>query len=403
MRVLGMIMAGGKGERLFPLTKERSKPAVPFGGKYRIIDFVLSNFVNSNIFSSYILVQYLSQSLIEYLRVSWPTQGISKNHFLTVVPPQMRLGENWYRGTADSVRQNIGLINDYEPDLIAIFGADHIYRMDISKMIDFHIKNNADVTVSANVVPLNDAKAFGVIAVNDQNRIVSFDEKPKDPKCIPGQPKKAYVSMGNYIFNKNVLLKILQQKYCDIPSLDFGKHILPVILNQYRTFAYDFPSQTLPGVKGYEEQGYWRDVGTIQAYWQANMDLLGESPKFDLNNPLWPINTSVHNVPPTAYLGGEVINSTLSNGCRISKNTLIKNSVLASNVIVEEGAVIEDSVIMDSCFIGKNCHIKKAIVDRFNTLPTGTKVGLNKEEDSQNYFIDPSGIVVIPRGRTKFL
>ena len=403
MRVLGMIMAGGKGERLFPLTKERSKPAVPFGGKYRIIDFVLSNFVNSNIFSSYILVQYLSQSLIEYLRVSWPTQGISKNHFLTVVPPQMRLGENWYRGTADSVRQNIGLINDYEPDLIAIFGADHIYRMDISKMIDFHIKNNADVTVSANVVPLNDAKAFGVIAVNDQNRIVSFDEKPKEPKCIPGQPKKAYVSMGNYIFNKNVLLKILQQKYCDIPSLDFGKHILPVILNQYRTFAYDFPSQTLPGVKGYEEQGYWRDVGTIQAYWQANMDLLGENPKFDLNNPLWPINTSVHNVPPTAYLGGEVINSTLSNGCRISKNTVIKNSVLASNVIVEEGAVIEDSVIMDSCFIGKNCHIKKTIVDRFNTLPAGMKVGLNKEEDSQNYFIDPSGIVVIPRGRTKFL
>ena len=403
MRVLGMIMAGGKGERLFPLTKERSKPAVPFGGKYRIIDFVLSNFVNSNIFSSYILVQYLSQSLIEYLRVSWPTQGISKNHFLTVVPPQMRLGENWYRGTADSVRQNIGLINDYEPDLIAIFGADHIYRMDISKMIDFHIKNNADVTVSANVVPLNDAKAFVVIAVNDQNRIVSFDEKPKQPKCIPGQPKKAYVSMGNYIFNKNVLLKILQQKYCDIPSLDFGKHILPVILNQYRTFAYDFPSQTLPGVKGYEEQGYWRDVGTIQAYWQANMDLLGENPKFDLNNPLWPINTSVHNVPPTAYLGGEVINSTLSNGCRISKNTVIKNSVLASNVIVEEGAVIEDSVIMDSCFIGKNCRIKKAIIDRFNTLPAGMKVGLNKEEDSQNYFIDPSGIVVIPRGRTKFL
>ena len=403
MRVLGMIMAGGKGERLFPLTKERSKPAVPFGGKYRIIDFVLSNFVNSNIFSSYILVQYLSQSLIEYLRVSWPTQGISKNHFLTVVPPQMRLGENWYRGTADSVRQNIGLINDYEPDLIAIFGADHIYRMDISKMIDFHIKNNADVTVSANVVPLNDAKAFGVIAVNDQNRIVSFDEKPKQPKCIPGQPKKAYVSMGNYIFNKNVLLKILQQKYCDIPSLDFGKHILPVILNQYRTFAYDFPSQVLPGVKGYEEQGYWRDVGTIQAYWQANMDLLGENPKFDLNNPLWPINTSVHNVPPTAYLGGEVINSTLSNGCRVSKNTVIKNSVLASNVIVEEGAVIEDSVIMDSCFIGKNCRIKKAIIDRFNTLPAGMKVGLNKEEDSQNYFIDPSGIVVIPRGRTKFL
>ena len=403
MKILGIIMAGGKGERLFPLTKERSKPAVPFGGKYRIIDFVLSNFVNSNIFSSYILVQYLSQSLIEYLRVSWPTQGISKKHFLTVVPPQMRLGEIWYRGTADSVRQNISLINDFDPDLIAIFGADHIYRMDIGKMIDFHLKNNADVTVSANVVSLKEAKAFGVMTVDNQNRIISFDEKPKEPKCIPGQPNKAYASMGNYIFSKNVLLKILQQKYCDIPSLDFGKNILPVILSQYRTFAYDFPSQKLPGVKHYEEQGYWRDVGTIQAYWQANMDLLGDKPKFDLNNPLWPINTSVHNLPPTTHLGGEVINSTLSNGCRICKKSLIKNSVLASNVIVEEGAVIEDSVIMDSCVIGKNCHIKKVIIDRFNNIPAGMKIGLDKEQDSQNYYIDPSGIVVIPRGRTKFL
>ena len=403
MKVLGMIMAGGKGERLFPLTKERSKPAVPFGGRYRIIDFVLSNFVNSNIFSSYILVQYLSQSLIEYLRVSWPTQGISKNHFLTVVPPQMRLGEIWYRGTADSIRQNISLINDFEPDLIAIFGADHIYRMDISKMIDFHIKNNADVTVSANVVSLKEAKSFGVMAVDDKNRIVSFDEKPQNPKCIPGQPKKAYVSMGNYIFSKNVLLKILQQKCCDIPSLDFGKNILPVILNQYRTFAYDFPSEKLPGVKPYEEQGYWRDVGTIHAYWQANMDLLGEKPRFDLNNPLWPINTSVHNMPPTAYIGGQIINSTLSNGCRIHNKTIIKNSVLASNIIVEDGAVIEDSVIMDSCTIGKGCHIKKAIIDRFNTIPDKMTIGLDKESDAQNFYIDPSGIVIIPRGRTKFL
>ena len=403
MRILGIIMAGGKGERLFPLTKERSKPAVPFGGKYRIIDFVLSNFVNSNIFSCYILVQYLSQSLIEYVRSSWPTQGISKDHFLTVVPPQMRLGEIWYRGTADSVRQNISLINDFEPDLIAIFGADHIYRMDISKMVEFHIKNNADVTVSANVVPLKEARSFGVMTVDNQNRIINFEEKPDNPKCIPGHPTKAYASMGNYIFNKNVLLKILQQKYCDIPSLDFGKNIIPVILKQYRTFAYDFPSQKLPGVKSYEEKGYWRDVGTIQSFWQTNMDLLGEKPKFDLNNPLWPINTSVHNLPPTAYLGGEVINSTISNGCRISKKTVIKNCVLASNIVIEEGTVIEDSVIMDNCVIGKNCHIKKAIIDRFNVLPNGMKVGLNKDDDSQNYFIDPSGIVIIPRGRTKFL
>lgn len=403
MRVLGMIMAGGKGERLFPLTKERSKPAVPFGGKYRIIDFVLSNFTNSNIFSSYILVQYLSQSLIEYLRTSWPTKGISRDHFLTVVPPQMRLGEIWYRGTADSIRQNISLINDFQPDLIAIFGADHIYRMDISKMIDFHIKNRADVTVAANVVPLKEASSFGVMSVNDSNRIVSFDEKPANPKPIPGNPNMAYASMGNYIFDKSVLLKILQQKYCDIPSLDFGKNIIPVILKQYRTFAYDFQSDKLPGVKPYEEQGYWRDVGTIEAYWQANMDLLGEHPKFDLNNPLWPINTSVHNTPPTAYIGGTLENCMMSNGCIIHPKTIIRNSVLASNVTVMEGAVIEDSIIMDSCIIGKNCRIKKAIVDRFNIIPERSTIGINKEHDAQNYFIDPSGIVVIPRGRTKFL
>ncbi|MDR0953102.1 MAG: glucose-1-phosphate adenylyltransferase [Elusimicrobiota bacterium] len=403
MRVLGMIMAGGKGERLFPLTKERSKPAVPFGGKYRIIDFVLSNFINSNIFSSYILVQYLSQSLIEYLRTSWQTQGISKDHFLTVVPPQMRLGEIWYRGTADSIRQNISLINDFEPDLVVIFGADHIYRMDISKMIDFHIKNKADVTVAANVVPLKEASSFGVMAVDDQNRIVSFDEKPAKPKSIPSKPNYAYASMGNYIFDKNVLLKILQQKYCDIPSLDFGKNIIPAILSSYRTFAYDFPSDKIQGVKPYEEQAYWRDVGTIEAYWQANMDLLGEKPKFDLSNPHWPINTSVHNTPPSAYIGGTLENSMLSNGCVVHANTTIRNSVLASNVVVMEGAVIEDSIIMDSCVIGKNSRIKKTIIDRFNNIPQKSTIGIDKESDAQRYFIDPSGIVVIPRGRTKFL
>ena len=403
MRVLGMIMAGGKGERLFPLTKERSKPAVPFGGKYRIIDFVLSNFVNSNIFSSYILVQYLSQSLIEYLRTSWTTRGIIKDHFLTMVPPQMRLGDIWYRGTADSIRQNISLINDFEPDLVAIFGADHIYRMDIGNMIDFHVKNKADVTVAANVVPLKEAASFGIIAVDDNNRITGFAEKPADPKPVPGNPKFAYASMGNYIFDKNVLLKVLQQKYCDVPSLDFGKNIIPEVLKTHRTFAYDFQSDKLRGIKDYEEQGYWRDVGTIESYWQTNMDLLGDKPRFDLNNTYWPINTSVHNTPPTAYIGGSIERSMLSNGCIIHPKSLIRNCVLASNVVVMEGAVIEDSIIMDSCAIGKNARIKKAIIDRFNIIPEGSKIGLSKEDDAQMYFIDPSGIVVMPRGRTKFL
>ena len=317
MKILGMIMAGGKGERLYPLTKDRSKPSVPFGGKYRIVDFVLSNFVNSGIFSSYVLVQYLSQSLIEYLRTTWRSEGIVSDHFLTCVPPQMRLGEIWYRGTADSVRQNINLVKDFAPDLVAIFGADHIYRMDVRQMVDFHLKNKADVTVAANTVSIEQATAFGVLGTDETGRIIQFDEKPANPRPIPNNPNAAYASMGNYIFNTDVLLQVLQKRFCDVPALDFGKHILPKILADHRTFAYDFQSQTLPGAKPYEEQGYWRDVGTIESFWQTNMDLLGPKPKLDLNNPAWPINTTLNRVPASKFLGGTVTNSIVGDGCII--------------------------------------------------------------------------------------
>ncbi len=403
MRVLGMIMAGGKGERLYPLTKDRSKPSVPFGGKYRIVDFVLSNFVNSGIFSSYVLVQYLSQSLIEYLRTTWRTEGLIPDHFLTCVPPQMRLGEIWYRGTADSVRQNINLVRDFAPDLVAVFGADHIYRMDVRQMIDFHIKNKADVTVAANTVSIKDAPSFGILATDDNHRIIQFDEKPQKPKHIPGNPKAAFASMGNYIFNTDVLLQVLQKRFCDVPALDFGKHILPKILADHRTFAYDFQSQTLPGAKPHEEAGYWRDVGTIESFWQTNMDLLGPKPKLDLDNPKWPINTTAYRVPPTKYLGGTVIDSMVSNGCMIYPKTKIKNCVLASNVIVHEGAELEGCVIMDNCEIKAGAKLKKVIIDRFNTIPAKQTIGLDQEADAQRYYIDPSGIVVIPRGKNKFL
>lgn len=403
MKILGMIMAGGKGERLYPLTKERSKPSVPFGGKYRIVDFVLSNFVNSGIFSSYVLVQYLSQSLIEYLRTAWRTEGLIPDHFLTCVPPQMRLGEIWYRGTADSVRQNINLVRDFAPDLVAIFGADHIYRMDVRQMIDFHIKNKADVTVAANTVHIKEAPSFGILGTDANNRIVQFDEKPKNPKHIPGNPKAAYASMGNYIFNTDVLLQVLQKRFSDVPALDFGKHILPKILSEYRTFAYDFQSQVLPGAKPYEEQGYWRDVGTIESFWQTNMDILGPKPKLDLDNPKWPINTTAFRVPPTKYLGGTVVNSMISNGCVIHPNAVIKNSVLASNITVHDGVELNGCVIMDNCEIKAGAKLKKVIIDRFNTIPARQTVGFNQETDAQRYYIDPSGIVVIPRGKSKFL
>lgn len=403
MRILGMIMAGGKGERLYPLTKERSKPSVPFGGKYRIVDFVLSNFVNSGIFSSYVLVQYLSQSLIEYLRTTWRTEGLIPDHFLTCVPPQMRMGEIWYRGTADSVRQNINLVRDFAPDLVAIFGADHIYRMDVRQMIDFHLKNKADVTVAANTVSMEEAPSFGILGTDDNHRIIQFDEKPQKPKHIPGNPKAAYASMGNYIFNTDVLLRVLQKRFCDVPALDFGKHILPKILSEYRTFAYDFQSQILPGVKPYEEQGYWRDVGTIESFWQTHMDLLGTKPKLDLDNPQWPISTTAYHVPPTKFMGGTVINSMISDGCQVHPNSIIKNSVLSSNVIVHDGVELDGCVIMDNCEIKPGAKLKKVIIDRFNTIPARQTIGFNQEEDAQRYYIDPSGIVVIPRGKSKFL
>lgn len=402
MRILGMIMAGGKGERLYPLTKDRSKPSVPFGGKYRIVDFVLSNFVNSGIFSSYVLVQYLSQSLIEYLRTTWRSEGIISDHFLTCVPPQMRLGEIWYRGTADSVRQNINLVKDFAPDLVAIFGADHIYRMDVRQMIDFHLKNKADVTVAANTVPLEDATAFGVLGTDEDGRIIQFDEKPAHPKPIPGNPKAAYASMGNYIFNTDVLLQVLQKRFCDVPALDFGKHILPKILTDHRTFAYNFQSQTLPGAKSYEEQGYWRDVGTIESFWQTNMDILGPKPKLDLNNPAWPVSTTVNRVPPTKYLGGTVTNSMIGDGCIIHPKAKIKNCVISDSVTIGEGAELDGCVIMDNCEIKAGAKLKKVIMDRFNTIAAKQTIGHNMEADSQKYYIDPSGIVVIPRGKSKF-
>lgn len=402
MKILGMIMAGGKGERLYPLTKDRSKPSVPFGGKYRIVDFVLSNFVNSGIFSSYVLVQYLSQSLIEYLRTTWRSEGIVSDHFLTCVPPQMRLGEIWYRGTADSVRQNINLVKDFAPDLVAIFGADHIYRMDVRQMVDFHLKNKADVTVAANTVSIEQATAFGVLGTDETGRIVQFDEKPAYPRPIPGNPKAAYASMGNYIFNTDVLLQVLQKRFCDVPALDFGKHILPKILTDHRTFAYDFQSQTLPGAKDYEEQGYWRDVGTIESFWQTNMDLLGPTPKLDLNNPAWPINTTLNRVPASKFLGGTVTNSIVGDGCVIHPKAKIKNCVISDSVTIGEGAELEGCVIMDNCEIKAGAKLKKVIMDRFNTIAARQTIGHNMEADSQKYYIDPSGIVVIPRGKSKF-
>ena len=400
-KVLGIIMAGGKGERLMPLTNERGKPAVPFGGKYRIVDFVLSNFVNSGIFSVYVLVQYLSQSLIDYLRMSWSKPGIIPEHFITVVPPQMRMGETWYRGTADAVSQNLNLIRDFDPDYVAVFGADHIYRMDIGQMMAFHLEKRADVTIAALPVPVEEARGFGIIEVNKAGRVVGFEEKPKNPKPMPGDAGRAFSSMGNYIFNRDVLEDVLVEDIKKDSGHDFGKNIFPKLFARFNVYSFNFHAANLPGLRPYEEKGYWRDVGNLKSYWSAHMDLLGENPLLNLNNDEWPIYAGRYNGPSARVLGGQVHDSILGEGT-VVHNAVVKHSVLGRSVIIHPGAVVENCVIMDACEIGPSSRLKKVVVDRFNTFPEKTEIGYSPDKDSSRYHLDKSGIVAVPRGRSKW-
>jgi glucose-1-phosphate adenylyltransferase len=402
-RVLAMIMAGGKGERLHPLTRDRSKPAVPFGGRYRIVDFVLSNFVNSQLLSLYILVQYKSQSLIEHVRLAWRSGGILADSFVTVVPPQMRTGPAWYRGTADAVLQNLNLVDDFNPDVVAIFGSDHIYRMDVAQMLNFHWEAGADVTVAARPVPLEEASQFGVLAVDTSSRVTEFQEKPARPSAMPNDAGQALASMGNYLFNRRILAASLLDDARRSTEHDFGRSIIPELVPSRRVFAYDFQTNEVPGVKPYEEPGYWRDVGTIDAYWQAHMDLLGEAPRFDLDNREWPIRTGQHPGPAARFIGGDVDNAQIAEGSLIKRAT-IRNSILGRSVWVNEGAVIEDSIIMDHTTVGKGARLRRAIVDRFNIVAADAEIGLDPAADRQRWHVDPSGLVVVPRGgRREFL
>ena len=402
LRILGMIMAGGKGDRLFPLTKARSKPAVPFAGKHRIIDFALSNFINSGIYAVYLLVQYKSQSLIEHLRNTWRWRigGGLKDTFITVVPPQMRQGENWYQGTADAVYQNLNVIRDFRPDLIAVFGADHIYRMDLGQMVKFHMENRADVTVAALPVPVSEASSFGVIAVDHTQRFIGFEEKPKNPKPLPTDPDRAYVSMGNYLFETELLVEALQEDAQRTTAHDFGRTIIPELFSKRKVYAYDFLSNDIPGVKTYEERGYWRDVGTLPAYWQAHMDLLGTHPAFDLQNRDWPILGTVYDGPPTRMFDGEIRDCLVGDGCRIEGGSITR-SVLGHGVRVSKGAEIEGAVIMDYAEIGVGVKLKGVIVDRFNTIPAGSEIGTGSGEGEDRYFREPSGLFVLERGETR--
>ncbi len=406
LRVLAFVLAGGKGTRLYPLTKERAKPAVPFGGRYRIIDFVLSNLVNSGVYSTYVLIQFKSQSLLQHIRDGWEFSGLLKNHFVIPVPAQMRsAGETWYRGTADAVYQNINLIEQADPHLVVIFGADHIYRMNIRDMIEFHEQKRAQATVAAIPVDKQYASEFGVIEAGADGRIHGFHEKNPNSPTIPGKPDQVYASMGNYIFSTGLLLREL---YADAEnensSHDFGRDILPSLIGRSEMFAYDFQTNKIPGDPA-GAQSYWRDVGTLEAYYEANMDLRSVDPALNLYNREWRLRTAGYEDPPAKFTfddegrRGAAIDSIVAGGTILSGGS-VKNSVIGRGCRIHAGAMIEDSIVFDNCDIGRRAKIKRAILDKNVRVPEGATIGYDLEQDAKRYHVTESGIVVVEGHRS---
>ena len=406
IRVLGMVVAGGKGTRLFPLTKERAKPAVPFGGKYRIIDFVLSNFLNSGIYSIYVLTQFRSQSLLQHLAEGWQTGSLLKSQFIIPVPAQMRSPyETWYQGTADAIYQNINLVEQSDPDLVAIFGADHIYRMNITSMIEYHVAKKAEVTVASIPVPREMASEFGVIEATGDGRIQAFHEKNPHAPSMPADPYRVFASMGNYVFSTRSLLKLLHDDAADESSRhDFGHNILPKLAGKAEIYAYDFQTNRIPGEPP-DSEPYWRDVGTIDAYYEANMDLRAVKPALNLYNRAWPLRSSSYPDPPAKFTfdeenrRGQAIDSIVSGGCILSGG-VVRNSILGRNVRVHAGALVEGCIIMDSCDIGRRSSIRNAILDKNVDVPEDARIGYDRAADAARYHVTDSGIVVVTGERS---
>ncbi len=396
MKVLAMVLAGGQGSRLHPLTGMRSKPAVPFGSRYRIADFVLSNLVNSEIRSIYLLVQYKSQSMIEHVDRAWRHASSFTGQFVTVVPPQMMEGEEWFQGTADAIAQNVNLIKRHAPDMVAVFGADHIYRMDVRQMVDFHKQRAAHVSVAAIPVPLDIARGFGIIDAGADDRIKGFLEKPAQPPAMPGDPTRAYGSMGNYLFNTEILLDALKEAKAR-GETDFGTHILPRLIHTHNIYAYNFGTNRVPGIRGYEEQAYWRDVGTLDAYYAANRDLLGAEPSLSLFNPQWYIASSNYQGPSPRFVQAEITDSAIGAGAFIN-GARIKGSILRREVVVEPDVEIEDSIVMDYAVIRRGTRLKGVIVDRYNEFAPGTTIGHDAAADRARFTVSPGGVVVVPKG-----
>jgi len=390
---LALIMAGGRGERLKQLTQWRSKPAVPFGGKFRIIDFPLSNCINSGIRRIGVLTQYKSHSLNLHIQKGWGYLRGEFGEFVELLPAQQRIESTWYSGTADSVFQNLDIINAHSPEYVLILAGDHIYKMDYGAMLAEHVERNADITVGCIEVPIEKASAFGVMAVDDELVIRDFDEKPEHPKPMPGNEEEALCSMGIYIFNKDLLFELLIRD-ADTPgsSHDFGKDIIPYAIKKYRVQAYPFTN--------HGKQAYWRDVGTVDAFWEANLELIGITPELNLYDDEWHIWTHQEQLPPAKFIfdeeerRGTAVDSMVSGGCIIS-GARICHSLLFSNVTVDEYTKIDSSVVLPNVTIGKNCRIYHAIVDKGCVIPDGTIIGKNREEDDKRFHVSPHGVVLV--------
>ena len=404
LRLLALVMAGGRGSRLFPLTRDRAKPAVPFGGRYRIIDFVLSNLVNSGVRAIYVLTQYKAQSLVEHIQRTWGMRS-GYTDFVTVVPAQMRIGETWYRGTADSVFQNYHMVEDYRPDAVLVFGADHVYKMNVQQMVAFHTQRGAVATVACIPIPVSEASSFGVVETDTSGRIIAFHEKPeRDPATIPGDPTRCLASMGNYIFAPGPLADALVSDAQAESHHDFGRNILPDLVKSGKVYAYDFSQNRIPGVTDLGELGYWRDVGTIEAYYEATLDLKNVVPHLNLYNWEWPILSANYPDPPSklvfddASRRGVLLQSVVSGGCIIAGG-FVKDCVLGRNVVIGEGAEVRDSILFDNVTVGKHARVQRAIIDKNVRVADGDHIGHDLARDAIRHHVSDGGITVVAKAR----
>jgi glucose-1-phosphate adenylyltransferase len=395
--VLGIVLAGGEGKRLWPLTADRAKPAVPFGGNYRLVDFVLSNLVNAGFHRLCVLTQYKSHSLDRHISTTWRLSSVL-GQYITPVPAQQRLGPRWYTGSADAIFQSLNLVYDENPQHIVVFGADHVYRMDPSQMVAQHVDTGAGVTVAGIRVPRSEAKAFGCIDSDASGKITGFLEKPANPPHVPDDPDTTFASMGNYVFRTDVLIEALRADASDPDSMhDMGGDIIPMLVDAGAAAVYDFDDNEVPGATE-RDRGYWRDVGTLDAYYDAHMDLVSVHPVFNLYNQAWPIRTATPPLPPAKFVNsGTALESIVGPGTIVSGAT-VRDSVIGSDVTIEDGAQVEGSVLLPGVRIGKGAVVKRAILDKNVWVADGGSIGVDPDADRGRYTVSAGGVVVLGKG-----